>query len=63
MAFYKKRIVRPDTAADIAERIKNRKACEQALADVRERYPVITAENFEEANAYRERRIREIEAA
>jgi hypothetical protein len=43
-----------------AERIRHRTAAEQALADVRERFPVLTAENFQEANDYREARIREL---
>ncbi len=60
MAFYRKRVVKPDTAADIAEWIAYRKACEQARAERQEKFPVLTMENFEEAGRYEERRIREL---
>jgi hypothetical protein len=58
--FYKKRIVRPDTPADIAERIAYRAACKQALAETKEQFPVLTAENFVEASAMLNQRIAEL---
>ncbi len=60
MAFYKKRIVRPDTPADIAWRMANNVARDTARRETKEKFPVVTAENFQAANDYRERRIAEL---
>jgi hypothetical protein len=60
MAFYKKRIVRPDTPKDIAKRLAHKAACEQALAEMKERFPVLTVENFAAANAMLHQRIAEL---
>jgi hypothetical protein len=46
----------------VFERVASRRAHEQALADMRVRFPVLTANNFAEANAYRETRARELGA-
>jgi hypothetical protein len=43
-----------------AQRIAYRKVAEQALAETQAKYPVLTADNFQEANDYRERRIAEL---
>ena len=45
MAFYKRRIVRPDTPADVEERIRYRRASERALAELHVRWPMLTVEN------------------
>jgi hypothetical protein len=42
------------------ERVRTRAASLQALADTRAKFPVLTPENFEAANAYREARIKEL---
>jgi hypothetical protein len=60
MAFYLKRIATKDTPAMIAERIAHRAACEQARKDRELAYPVITADNFEAAAAFQEKRIAEL---
>lgn len=57
MAFYKKRIVRPDTPQDVAERISYRNACEKARAERKAKFPVLTTQNFEEAAAFQNQRI------
>jgi hypothetical protein len=44
----------------VTERIAYRRAAEQALAETSARFPVLTAENFEEANRFRETRTQEI---
>lgn len=51
---------REDTPADVAWRLADNKAREKASAERRERYPVITPENFEEATDFQERRRREL---
>lgn len=43
-----------------AERIRFRQCAEQALAETRERFPVLTADNFEEANNFRENRLQDL---
>ena len=58
--FYKKRIVRPDTAADVAERIRYREVAAQISKEVTARYPRLTAENFDEAWAWKQARIEAI---
>ena len=63
MAFYRKQIVVRDTPAMVAERIANRKACEQALADRKAKFPVLTERNFEEAASIQDVRITELRAA
>jgi hypothetical protein len=60
MAFYKRRIVRPDMPDDVAERVRHRQASEQALAELREKFPVLTRDNFAEADRFRERRTEEL---
>ncbi len=60
MAFYKKRIVRRDTQADIDWRIANNTAREIARHEMKKKFPTLTAENFQEACDYQERRIAEI---
>ena len=61
MAFYKKRIVRSDTAQDIAERIAYRKAFEQATAETLAKFSPLTIENFEAACKFKQTRIAEIQ--
>lgn len=46
-----------DTPENIRQRLIRRCACERGLADRVERFPVITSENFEAANAFQEARI------
>jgi nicotinamide riboside kinase len=43
-----------------AERIRYRAAAEQALAEMHKRFPVLTSDNFEEANRFREARTQEL---
>jgi hypothetical protein len=43
-----------------AERVAYRKAAEQALAETMAQFPTLTVENFEAANAYREKRMAEL---
>jgi hypothetical protein len=52
--------VRPDTPEQIAERIAYRKACEQARLERQQAFPIITAENFAEKDAFQNRRIAEL---
>jgi hypothetical protein len=42
------------------ERVAYRKAAEQALAELHERFPVLTAENFAEADRFREQRTQQL---
>lgn len=58
--FRLKRISRPDTAADVSERAKRQEAAEIVTAEISERFPVLNADNFSEAEAYRQRRLAEI---
>jgi hypothetical protein len=44
----------------IAERLRHRAACDAARADREREYPVLTADNAQEAIDFQERRIREI---
>jgi hypothetical protein len=60
VAFYKKRIVRPDTDAEIAERILYAKASEQVRNEVRANFPTVTAENFNAADSFRNKRMQEL---
>jgi hypothetical protein len=60
MAFYKKRIVTRDTPALQAERLAHRAALEQARAERQRAFPVVTAENFEAAVAFQDKRIAEL---
>lgn len=54
---------RADTPAEIAERIRYRKASEQALAELHQQWPVLTPENFAAADKFRERRTQELLAS
>lgn len=49
-----------DSAERIAERIRHREICNQAVREREERYPNLTAENVAEAMAFQERRIQEL---
>jgi hypothetical protein len=65
MAHYSKRhyrLVSPpaDTAERQAERAKHRAAIEQAHAEMRAKYPILTAENAGEAIAFQEMRFKEL---
>jgi vancomycin resistance protein YoaR len=60
MAFYKKRIERRDTQADINWRLANNRAIQIAVAETKQKYPVVSADNFAEACAYQDRRIAEL---
>ncbi len=65
MGYYSKRHYalvspKPDTQEQIAERLRHRKACEQAGAETLARYPTLTAENIREAMDFQERRIKEL---
>lgn len=48
---------RKDTAENIAWRIRSRKAGELAIADRQARFPVLSAENADEALRYQEERV------
>lgn len=48
---------RPDTPADVADRLRRAEANRIGNAEARERFPAITPENFDEAIAYQEQRI------
>lgn len=61
--FYKKRICKPDTATDIAERTAYRAAAEQANAERKTRWPQLTAENFDDAEAWQKARLAELTAS
>ena len=50
----------PDQPGAVEERIQYRKAAAQANEERMQRYPVLTAENFEEAAAFQESRIQEL---
>lgn len=58
--FYKKRIEKADTPAQVAERIAYNAACRKATADTKVRFPQITAENMDAALEYKQQRINEI---
>jgi len=60
MAFYKKRIVRPDTMQDIQERLRRNAVLEQVKQEMKDRFPTITADNFATVNDWREARIIEL---
>jgi len=60
MSFYKKRIVRLDTPADIEERIRHRNALDQVNAEIKARWPKITADNFHEVWVWKQARIAEL---
>lgn len=49
---------RPDTAADVAWRLRRNAACEQANRETRERYPNLTAENVGAALDFQAGRIK-----
>jgi hypothetical protein len=51
---------RPDPPGAAAERIRFRKAAEQALAETMARYAPLTAENFADADKFREQRTQEL---
>jgi len=44
----------------VVERVNFRAAADKALSETRAKFPVLTPDNFEAANEYRERRIREL---
>ena len=46
-----------DTPAAVAERAVRQEACRRAREDRAAKYPRLTADQFEEANLYQERRI------
>jgi len=54
---------RPDTAADIAERVKRIAAGQQAHAETMEKFGKITADNIDAALEFQEQRTRELESA
>jgi len=60
MAAFMRANARPDTAAQIEWRLKDRIAREQARDETRAKYPVITRENFHEVVSFQERRIAEL---
>jgi hypothetical protein len=52
---------RPSTLEEIAERIRYRHIASVVVnAEVKARYPVLTAENFAEADEYRQARLQEL---
>lgn len=51
---------RKDTTADIDWRKRHNAALAQAVQDRKERYPVLTTENAEDAINYQEQRIKEL---
>jgi len=54
------RQARRDTPEEIAWRFRQRAASEQIHRERAERYPVITADNLDEALAWQERRFEEL---
>ena len=52
-----------ETPARAEERKRHRAACEQALREREARFPVLTAENADEAIRWQEQRIRELREA
>ena len=54
---------RPDTPADVAERIRSRAIGDQVWREFRERYPVLDASNAKEAAAWQMRRLDELQRA
>jgi hypothetical protein len=60
MAFYKKRIVRQDTQADVDWRLRNNLARDQARKDTKAKFPVVTADNFADAVAYQDQRVADL---
>lgn len=65
VSYYSRRHYRlvsppPDAPGAAAERIRYRAAAEQALAEMRRRFPVLTTENFAEADRFRETRTQEL---
>lgn len=50
----------PDTAEQIAERIKHRAVCEQAVREREKRFPVLTPENAGDALAWQAERIKDL---
>jgi len=65
MGYYSRkhyRMVSPpaDTKEEIAERLRHRSACEQAVKDREAKHPVITVENAVEVMDYQEMRIQEL---
>jgi hypothetical protein len=63
MSFYKRRIHRNDTLADVAERMAYRIAADQALAEMAARFPILSAANFDEARRFLETRRQELIAS
>ena len=59
---FHREIGRPtkDTPEAIAERIRHRAAADQVRREIAERWPVITAENFQAVDDYRVARLREL---
>lgn len=55
--------MRPDTAEAVAERIRHRVLCDQAVREREARFPTLTALNAGEAIAWQDARIRELTAA
>lgn len=59
-AHYRRVSPPADTAADIAARRVRLEALDIAAREMRERFPKITPENFQDANDYRESLYREL---
>lgn len=51
---------RPDTAAEIDERARRIKACDQARQEREQKFPTLTPENAAEAIRWQEARIHEL---
>jgi len=59
-AHYRRVSPPADTPADIAARLVRLAALQQAVREMWERFPVVTPENFDAANEFRERRYSEL---
>lgn len=57
---YERVSPRPDSAEQIAERIRHRAACDQAVREREQRFPTLTTENAAEAIAWQTARIAEL---
>jgi hypothetical protein len=65
MGFYSRKhyaMVSPreNTPEETAERVRHRECAKQALAEMQVHFPVLTADNFDAADKWRERRTQEL---
>lgn len=53
---------RPDTKADIEERIRTKEIAQQVWKEVCERWPTLSPENVEEAMVWMDKRVNELKS-